>query len=58
MTIGRLRRKLGEPQVIENTPGIGYRIRAAHPDAPGASEADASEADAPDADAPESSYGP
>jgi DNA-binding response OmpR family regulator len=26
VTIGRLRRKLGEPQVIENTPGIGYRI--------------------------------
>jgi DNA-binding response OmpR family regulator len=26
VTIGRLRRKLGEPQVIETTPGIGYRI--------------------------------
>lgn len=26
VTIGRLRRKLGEPQVIQNTPGIGYRI--------------------------------
>ena len=26
VTIGRLRRKLGEPKVIHNTPGIGYRI--------------------------------
>jgi DNA-binding response OmpR family regulator len=26
VTIGRLRRKLGEPQVIETTPGVGYRI--------------------------------
>jgi DNA-binding response OmpR family regulator len=26
VTIGRLRRKLGEPPVIETTPGIGYRI--------------------------------
>jgi DNA-binding response OmpR family regulator len=26
VTIGRLRRKLGEPQAIQNTPGIGYRI--------------------------------
>ena len=26
VTIGRLRRKLGEPNVIHNTPGIGYRI--------------------------------
>jgi DNA-binding response OmpR family regulator len=26
VTIGRLRRKLGEPNIIENTPGIGYRI--------------------------------
>jgi DNA-binding response OmpR family regulator len=26
VTIGRLRRKLGDPQVIHNTPGIGYRI--------------------------------
>jgi DNA-binding response OmpR family regulator len=26
VTIARLRRKLGEPQVIDNTPGIGYRI--------------------------------
>jgi DNA-binding response OmpR family regulator len=26
VTITRLRRKLGEPQVIHNTPGIGYRI--------------------------------
>ena len=28
VTIGRLRRKLGEPQIIQNTPGIGYRITA------------------------------
>ncbi len=27
VTIGRLRRKLGEPQVIETLPGAGYRIR-------------------------------
>jgi DNA-binding response OmpR family regulator len=26
VTIGRLRRKLGEPDVIETTPGVGYRI--------------------------------
>jgi DNA-binding response OmpR family regulator len=26
VTIGRLRRKLGEPQVIQTQPGIGYRI--------------------------------
>ncbi|MGB8880234.1 MAG: response regulator transcription factor [Solirubrobacteraceae bacterium] len=26
VTMGRLRRKLGEPHVIQNTPGIGYRI--------------------------------
>jgi DNA-binding response OmpR family regulator len=26
VTIGRLRRKLGEPQVIETLPGLGYRI--------------------------------
>jgi DNA-binding response OmpR family regulator len=26
VTIGRLRRKLGAPQLIETTPGIGYRI--------------------------------
>ena len=26
VTIGRLRRKLGEPQLIQTTPGIGYRI--------------------------------
>ncbi|MGO8958171.1 MAG: response regulator transcription factor [Streptosporangiaceae bacterium] len=28
VTIGRLRRKLGEPQVIATTPGVGYRIAA------------------------------
>jgi DNA-binding response OmpR family regulator len=26
VTLGRLRRKLGEPQVITTTPGVGYRI--------------------------------
>ena len=26
VTIGRLRRKLGDPQVISTTPGVGYRI--------------------------------
>jgi DNA-binding response OmpR family regulator len=26
VTIGRLRRKLGDPPVIETTPGVGYRI--------------------------------
>jgi len=26
VTIARLRRKLGEPQIIQTTPGIGYRI--------------------------------
>ena len=26
VTIGRLKRKLGEPQVIQNTPSIGYRV--------------------------------
>jgi DNA-binding response OmpR family regulator len=26
VTIGRLRRKLGEPSVITTTPGVGYRI--------------------------------
>jgi DNA-binding response OmpR family regulator len=26
VTIARLRRKLGEPDVIRNTPGVGYRI--------------------------------
>jgi len=28
VTIGRLRRKLGEPPVITTTPGVGYRIGA------------------------------
>src|SRR5262249_55347615 len=27
VTIGRLRRKSGEPRVIETTPGVGHRIR-------------------------------
>jgi DNA-binding response OmpR family regulator len=26
VTIGRLRRKLGDPPVIMTTPGVGYRI--------------------------------
>jgi DNA-binding response OmpR family regulator len=30
VTIGRLRRKLGEPQVIETTPGVGYRVIGDH----------------------------
>jgi DNA-binding response OmpR family regulator len=29
VTISRLRRKLGEPPVIENVPNVGYRIREA-----------------------------
>jgi len=29
VTIGRLRRKLGDPPVIGNTPGVGYRITGA-----------------------------
>jgi DNA-binding response OmpR family regulator len=35
VTLGRLRRKLGEPDVIQNTPGLGYRIDAADPADPG-----------------------
>ena len=35
VTIGRLRRKLGEPQAIQTTPGIGYRIAHAESE-PGA----------------------
>ena len=31
VTISRLRRKLGPPQVIENLPGVGYRITAPEP---------------------------
>jgi DNA-binding response OmpR family regulator len=30
VTIARLRRKLGEPNIIETTPGVGYRITADH----------------------------
>jgi len=26
VTIGRLRRKLGEPDIIDTIPGVGYRI--------------------------------
>ena len=26
VTIGRLRRKLGEPQIIQTTPGVGYHL--------------------------------
>ncbi len=36
VTISRLRRKLGEPRVIETLPGVGYRI-AGDPDATAAS---------------------
>jgi len=31
VTIARLRRKLGEPQIIQRTPGIGYQITATPP---------------------------
>jgi DNA-binding response OmpR family regulator len=31
VTIARLRRRLGQPEIIHNTPGVGYRI----PEAPG-----------------------
>lgn len=34
VTVGRLRRKLGGPQIITTTPGVGYRIAAPAP-APG-----------------------
>ena len=37
VTIGRLRRKLGEPQVIQTAPGIGYRIASAECDSGAAS---------------------
>jgi DNA-binding response OmpR family regulator len=30
VTIGRLRRKLGDPPVITTTPGVGYRIADSH----------------------------
>ena len=33
VTIGRLRRKLGEPQVIQTTPGIGYHLTSAQSEA-------------------------
>ncbi|MCX4775685.1 response regulator transcription factor [Streptomyces sp. NBC_01264] len=29
VTVGRLRRKLGTPQIVTTTPGVGYRIAAA-----------------------------
>jgi DNA-binding response OmpR family regulator len=29
VTIGRLRRKLGDPSIIETIPGVGYRVRSA-----------------------------
>lgn len=35
VTIGRLRRKLGEPDVIETVPGVGYRIRPSADGGPG-----------------------
>jgi DNA-binding response OmpR family regulator len=31
VTIGRLRRKLGDPPVIATTPGVGYRIASTEP---------------------------
>jgi DNA-binding response OmpR family regulator len=30
VTIARLRRKLGPPHIIHNTPGVGYRITEPH----------------------------
>ena len=33
VTIGRLRRKLGDPPVITTTPGVGYRIAGPEPPA-------------------------
>lgn len=32
VTIGRLRRKLGDPEIIKTTPGIGYRIATSESD--------------------------
>ena len=32
VTISRLRRKLGPPDVIETVPGVGYRIEGSAPD--------------------------
>jgi DNA-binding response OmpR family regulator len=32
VTIGRLRRKLGDPDIIKTTPGIGYRIATSESD--------------------------
>jgi DNA-binding response OmpR family regulator len=34
VTIGRLRRKLGDPPVITTTPGVGYRITGPEPPGP------------------------
>lgn len=31
VTVGRLRRKLGEPQVVHTLPGVGYRLVGAVP---------------------------
>lgn len=33
VTVARLRRKLGEPEIIQHTPGIGYQITATPPTA-------------------------
>lgn len=35
VTVGRLRRKLGEPPVIQTVPGVGYRILTPGPGEPG-----------------------
>jgi DNA-binding response OmpR family regulator len=43
VTIGRLRRKLGEPQVILTTPGIGYRIADAQSEPAGQESTPAAE---------------
>jgi DNA-binding response OmpR family regulator len=34
VTLGRLRRKLGEPRAIETAPGVGYRIQCPSPKHP------------------------
>jgi DNA-binding response OmpR family regulator len=41
VTVGRLRRKLGQPPVIQTTPGIGYRI-ANSESAPGSQKSESS----------------
>ena len=47
VTIARLRRKLGQPDIIHTTPGLGYRITE-HPDRP----SEASRPQSPEAQPP------